>query len=365
MILQTQELQESCKTILYAISSESLNTITDMVQIDSHNGTMEMSISNTDYFVRVAVPVSSDEELHATVLAKVFLSLISKTDKDEIELTVSDSALIVKGNGVYEIPLVTDDNGCIFQIPEIVIDHVENTGYIRGDVLTSIYAHNTKQFDLGVISKPVQRMYYIDTEGCITFTTGACVNKFEFPTTRKLLLNQKLVKLFKLFGKEEVTVTVGQDSVGSIQQNKVKFENDYITITAITNSDVDMIGSVPATAIRNRAWGEYDHNCVVDTKQFTNAISRLLLFNTNNILMVGTFEFSSDCLTVSKGKNHEPIKYAEFDFMDTYKCDIDLVELYGVLSACDSQLVTISFGDGQAIVIKGNHTSNVVPEVVG
>lgn len=49
-------------------------------------------------------------------------------------------------------------------------------------------------------------MYYFDKDGALTFTSGACVNKFTANVQSKLLFNDRLVKLFKLFKDASVHV---------------------------------------------------------------------------------------------------------------------------------------------------------------
>ena len=56
-------------------------------------------------------------------------------------------------------------------------------------------------------------MYYVDNEGAITFTSGACVTKFDLAGDIKLLFNQRLVKLFKLFKNTKVHFTVGNTNI--------------------------------------------------------------------------------------------------------------------------------------------------------
>ena len=89
-------------------------------------------------------------------------------------------------------------------------------------------------------------MFYIDHEGCLTFTTGACVNSFELEKPFALLLNSRLVNLFKLFKNTVVKFSLGYDAISeTIIQTKVSFETDSIILTAVTGSDDKLLGQVP------------------------------------------------------------------------------------------------------------------------
>ena len=74
----------------------------------------------------------------------------------------------------------------------------------------------------------------MDEKGAITFTNGACVNSFTLEQPVKLLFNNRLVKLFKLFKDESVKFTIGYDPISDdIIQTKVRFATSDIIITAI------------------------------------------------------------------------------------------------------------------------------------
>ena len=89
----------------------------------------------------------------------------------------------------------------MLEIPVITIENKTLEMNINSSVLDSIVTYNSRQLAIGSVAKPVQKMFYVDNKGCITFTTGACVNSFELEKPFSLLLNSRLVNLFKLFKK--------------------------------------------------------------------------------------------------------------------------------------------------------------------
>ena len=104
-------------------------------------------------------------------------------------------------------------------------------------------------------------VYYMDENGAVTFTTGACVNSFTLEQPVKVLLNDRLVKLFKLFKGEKVKFTLGYDAISDeIIQTKVKFETSDVTITAILSCDDSMLRQFPVNAVRGRADATYPYS---------------------------------------------------------------------------------------------------------
>ena len=190
MILRIETLQDACKDILTAVDSNELSTITETLELIAKDGNMCMNVTNKEYFVQVNIPVDKDVEMHATVNANLFLKLIAHTTTDTVELNVVDTNLIIKANGTYKIPLIYD-NDTLLKLPEIVINNVTNEFNISSDVLKTILNFNSKELTKGTISKSVQKLYYVDDKGCITFTNGACVNTFslEQPVSYYLIID--------------------------------------------------------------------------------------------------------------------------------------------------------------------------------
>ena len=247
--------------------------------------------------------------------------------------------------------------------------NVTSTFTVDASTLMSILNNNTREVVSTIVTKPVQKLYYIDNEGCLTFTNmSACVNSFTLPTTNKVLLTQKLVKLFKLFRDGDVKVTLGFENVGGVTQTRILLEQDAIKVTSILTSDVAMLNSIPVSAIRGRANKLFDHQVTFDTKNFLETLDRLLLFDTTNSLNkgIGVFEFGATSVNIydSRKANHEEVAYASGTCENTYVANLDLESIKAILLSTDSQVFTMSFGDNQAIVVSFSNIKNVVSQKV-
>lgn len=368
MIIRCEELQKVCSKILVAVDTNNNSIVTETLEMYTENNYFYMSITNREYFVKVRLDIQNDIEFNATVSADVFLKLISKMTTETIEFSTKDNFLIVKGNGVYKLPMIYEGD-TLLKLPEIIINNVTTKFDVDKHILSSIITYNSKELNKKhVVSNPVQNMYFIDEKGCITFTTGACVNKFILPTPIKILLSDKIVKLFKLFSSDSVHVDYGKDSLSNgMFQYKIKFYTDDIELTAIINSDDNMINSVPENAIRKRAFDTYDYSVVINKKMFINAIDRILLFVNNTLGFYGKFNFTKDKLILSNdtGDNSEILTYENsVENLTSYDAVFDLADLKLTISEIKSDYITMSFGDGQAAVIIDSNIYNIIPECV-
>lgn len=371
MILKVEELKDICSIVLTAVDSNELSVLTETLELVVENNILYLTVTNREYYAQFKLNVDAEEYFHATVNANLFLSLVAKTTTDSIELFVDKNDLNIIGNGKYKLPLIYENEN-LLELPKIEINNVTSEFDIDGNILLSILNYNSKQLNIGSISKPVQKMYYVDEQGALTFTSGACVNNFTLEKPIKILLNNRLVKLFKLFRNTKVHFKLGYDNLSNdIIQTKVSFESANVLINAILSCDDSMINSVPAEAIRKRAKYTYDYSVVFNRFELTQSIERLLLFamgyGSKEILKpYSKFIFEKDKVIINdvSNINKEEIKYSNeaSNIVDSYEAFVDLTELKSVLDSCNSDYITLCFGDHQALVVVRDSVYNIIPE---
>ncbi len=369
LIIRIEEIQQACGKILTAVDSNSLSVLTETLQIKTENKKMYISVTNREYLAKVKIDIPEDIEFLATVNANLFLKLVSQITTDTIELSVVDSTLILKGNGVYKLPLIFDGEK-LLELPEIEIDNPTVEFDVDSNALLSLIQYNSKELTKGQPSHPMQKMYYVDEKGAITFIFGACVNSFTLEKPVKMLLNDRLVKLFKLFKGEKVHFTMGMDALtDDIIQTKVRFETPEVTITSILSCDDTMLKTFPVDSIRGRANATYPYSIKVNKDQFLQTINRLLLFSSANsakdiIKPISEFKFEKDHVVVfdTRGENKEEVWYSNSTIEDSYDTYLDLNDLKVTLETCVDPYVTLEFGDTQAVVVTHGNIKNVIPE---
>ncbi len=364
MRIKTKEFKSAAKTILYALDSKDKNLFSETLELKTEGNILHLNVTNRAYYVSVKFNLGYEDNFHATVNAQLFLNLISKLTTDEIELTATDRVIKINANGEYKLPMIYHDNS-LLELPKIEIGNQTGSMNINSDILISINLFNSKELIRGVIAKPVQNYYYIDEFGAITFTSGACVNNFSLEQPIKILLDDKVVKLFKLFKQDEnVEFAIGQDAVSdTITQTKVKFSTPIVEITAIL-PDSGLISSVPVSAIRGMATNTYAHSVVIESDLLVDALNRILLFNDANTY--GFFEFTRDTLTIFdySRENKETLTLMnECPTLDSYTLATDLANFKLILEGIEDEYITINFGNHKAIVVKKNSVTNVIPEI--
>lgn len=371
MVIKSEAFKDICSTILAATDNAEISTLTETLELKAENKILYLNVTNGEYYASVKFPLDSDEKFIAAVNANLFLKLIAAVTSENIELETKDTYVQVKANGTYKIPLIFEGDN-LLKLPEIKINNPTVEMKIGGGILESILNYNSKELLRGTVSRPVQKMFYVDETGCITFTTGACVNSFSLEKPVKVLFNNRLVKLFKLFKNDMVDFTLGYDSITEeLVQTKVQFKTDKITLTAVTGCNDELLNSVPVTAIRGRATATYDNNVVLNKNELLDAVNRLLLFSAGygsvkNLKPYSKFVCNGNEMTIydSNRENKEVIQFKnDTKVNQEYEMTLDLSDLKLILDTISEEYITLSFGNHQAVVLKRPNISNVVPEV--
>lgn len=366
MLLRIEKLQDVCKDILTAVDSNELAIITETLEMKVEDHFLVISVTNREYFTKVKIDIGDTADFHATVNAEVFLRLISRLTTDTVDMKVEENNLIIKANGNYKLPLIYDQEE-LLKLPEITIGNITNEFEVDSEILKSILYYNSKELtNKGAIANPVQKLYYLDQEGCITFTSGACVNSFTLPQPIKILLNNKLVKLFKLF-EGKVKIKIGFDVIGdNLTQLKICLYTDSIEITAALPSDESLINAVPASIIRGMANGEFAYSVNINKNWLGEAIDRLMLFDDKDTIKhYARFVFGTSSVDIYSvnGENKESVDYNNNCNIDgSYETILDFKDLKNTLDTCNEEYINISFGNNQSIVIQRGNIRNIIPE---
>lgn len=370
MIIETKKFKEVCATILAATGNAENSTFSETLELKTEGKVLHLNVTNGEYFASVNFDLDHEEEFHAAVNAALFLKLTAAVTTETIELTTTDTHVLMKADGSYKFAMIYD-NDKILELPKITINNPTVEMKISGAILESILNYNSKELLRGSVGRPVQKMFYVDEKGCITFTTGACVNSFTLEKPVKVLLSNRLVKLFKLFKDDMVDFTLGYDPISEeLVQTKVSFKTDKITLTAITGCNDELLNSVPVSAIRGRATAAYDNNIVLNKTELLNAVNRLLLFSagrgaSKNVRPYSLFECSNNTMTVwdSRKENSETITFKDDTTIDSdYSMTLDLSDLKLVLDTITEDYITVSFGNHQAVALKRPNLTNIIPE---
>ena len=372
MQIKTRDFQEVANKILFAAD---LDENAANLEVVAKGTNLFLNVTNKEYYVSIKFELTEPTEFAATVDASLFLDLVSQITSETFGLTTEENAVVVtSGKSKYKLPMIFD-NDKLMSLPIIKIQNKTVEMPISYDILDSILTVNSKE--ISKVKKlevnELQRMYYIDETGCFTFTTGACVNAFTLEKPVKLLLNERIVKLFKLF-KEDVLFSLGQDPLpnGTVR-TKITLETPTIYLAAVITSDDVLISKVqgPCIATKRFISEAYQHHVVLSAKAVSSAISRLMLFTKNSVDKVNMSYIpakvildNDEMVIRDKFGNIETVGIENGSFVDnTYDMDINLADVKLIVDSCKNEHITMNCGNHKSVVFVRGNISNLVPEV--
>lgn len=374
MIIKTKTFQEAANKILVAVGLDRSATNLELAAKDT---ALYLRVTNREYYVAVKFNLEEAAEFRAVVDANLFLNLISGINTETFELSIKDTYVLVNaGKSTYKLAMIYE-NDQLMKLPVIKLEPEQVTINmpIEQDILLSILNVNGKEIQKAkrLDVNELQRYYYIDETGCFTFTTGACVNSFTLEKPIKLLLTDKVVKLFKLFG-ADAWLSYGHlvNADSSLQPVVVlQTENIYVASRLLNDDTCIQKIKAPCDAMKNLIKEAYDHNLVLSASDLSAAIGRLLMFHKNSSakadlsFVPATVTFSTADLVISdtSGDNKEIITIENGSITPgNYTMGINLIDLKAVLDSCKNEHITMNCGNHKSIIINRGNISNVIAE---
>ena len=374
MILKTKNFQEVANKILMAVSVDKASSNLELAAKDTK---LFLRVTNREHYVAVAFDLENPTEFRAVVDANLFLNLISGISTEEFELEIKDTVVVVKaGRSSYKLAMIYE-NDQLMKLPIIKLDPEQITVSmnISNDILMSILNVNSREVQKAkkVEVNELQRYYYVDETGCFTFTTGACINAFTLEKPIKLLLTDKVVKLFKLFNSDAWLSYGHLVNADNSLQPIVIFQTEDVYVATRLLSDETCIQKVkaPCDAMKALAKEVYDHNLVLSATDLSAAIGRLLMFHKNSSakadlsFVPAAVEFTNTELTISDltGDNKEVITIENGSTTPGgYSMGVNLIDLKAVLDSCKNEHITMNCGNHKSIIICRANISNVIAE---
>ena len=374
MILKTKTFQEAANKILVAVG---LDKAAANLELAAKDTALYLRVTNREYYTAIKFELENPSEFRAVVDANLFLNLISGISTEEFTLEIKENFVVVKaGKSSYKLAMIYE-NDQLMKLPIIKLDPDQITVNmsISHDILMSILNVNSREVQKAkkVDVNELQRYYYIDETGCFTFTTGACINAFTLEKPIKLLLTDKVVKLFKLFS-SDAWLSYGHlvNADNSLQPVAV-FQTEDVYVATRLLSDETCIQRVkaPCDAMKTLAKEVYEHNLVLSATDLSSAIGRLLMFHKNSnakadlSFVPASVEFTNTEFTISDltGDNKEVITIENGSTTPGgYSMGVNLIDLKAVLDSCKNEHITMNCGNHKSIIICRANISNVIAE---
>lgn len=368
MIIKTSELKKNLDSIKIAFGVD--KNASDLEIIVKNNRAF-LNVSNREFFLSTTFEVEDSGEFRATVDTQTFLNLINTLNSEEIDLTVEDKVLKVKSNkSKYNLNLKFDLDE-IKRVQPIRLGSQMIELDIPNSVLDSILTINAAEVKRAIQQKLVgeaKKHYLVSNEGCFTYSTGVCLNQFSLDKEITLVLNDRIVKLFKLF-KDDVHLTYGVDEVLGSNQYKIVLTSQNLYLAALITNNSDFIAKMQSNFEASKRLADEAFKVTFEISQtnLQESINRLISLSKNatkadeKLLPVKLIFNGTELYFTDKSENCEYLESTQNTVGETSEVILNLYDLDSTISSLKDSDITIKFGHDRVILVESGNVRILKP----
>lgn len=325
MKILTKDLKKALSAINYVITEDGLRPITGIIELVAEDETL--TINSTDYngFISVTAPLQEPSDFKTVIKKDKLTSLTNATTKPVIELVQKDNEIIMKGNGRYKLPIISEDGINPVKYPQLsfVVDDLEPIEVSRDDIY-KLEKNNSICVNF-VAEREVLYNYYQTEDKIITgdgaIVTFSNINVFNPNET----ITPKLLKFLSIEPFANVYTTTNHYYVQGKEYKAKLFRYN-------TNFPIEVVE--PVTKV------EFDGKIVLSTTDIKNVVKRLGIFKEGNEVEPVTIRFG----------NNITFKYLDVEETISQECGhnysirMSLKALEDIMKVLTTEEVTFYYG---------------------
>lgn len=353
MKLATQRFKEAINKAIKGASFNNLIPITGMLGIKLSDGKLRLLTTDMTNTLCIIIDKVAGDDMNITVDADKFGKLIAKTTSEDIDLSVKDDVLSVRGNGTYKIPLISDEDGLV-SFPDIRSNISDTEDWSTVKLSSIMQAYNINKSALAkTLENPALTGYYCDDKIITTDANVITFNNFRMFTEEfgPLLISAQQMQLLTLYKEEDIKVTVDQETIIFATESQV-----------IEGSLMEGIEDFPVEEIGAYLDVAFTSSCKVPKELLLSVLDRLSLFIEPYDKNGAYFTFGRKGINIhsKKDASTETINYVESKDFEPFVCCVDIPMLKEQLQAYPEETVKLWYGNENALKLECGKVIQVI-----
>lgn len=348
MTIPTSKFQDMVSRASKGASENKLIAITSMICIELKSNVLTLTTTDTANYLQVIADKVEGDDMYAVVNVDLFSKLIAKMTSESITIKMTDNSLEIKGNGTYNIPLETDEDGPV-QYPTYKFN---KTGEPETIHLTSI--KNILGINKAAVAKSIETPflcgYYMGSRIITTDGDVICFNDMKI-FNEPALISPEMMSLLSLNTEEKISCYRDNDAF--------LFETPNIVIYGVAH---DGIEQYPVEEIQAYLDEEFGSMCKLPKIHMQNVVDRLSLFIDPYDNNGAYFTFTKEGVKVQSKKSSsvELIPYQESQNFAPFMCCVDIPLLREQIDANPGEFLEIWYGHEAAIKMTSGKVTQVI-----
>lgn len=339
--LKTETLRNMLNKAVKVCSFNNMLPLTSLVEIETNE--KGLSVKTTDNITTFIITEAVEGLAPARVVvdANIIAALVNKITTEEIELIISESALTITGNGVYNLEIRVDESGEVVKLPTIDQELINSAD---------------KEFDFKGITDRLKicRPAIPETDD---------QKEFNNYYLKDIVL---ATNVYKISAIKNIDAMVGEELFIPAEFGKILIELDYAKANYIRKDkslvivgenfvlSTTMYGEFdkfPLEDIKGAIGQQYNYTAVIKKKDLSSLLDRLTLFVAAYDGGSVDFIFTPNGLKVTNQKKtcDENIEYVSKNISDLVElpCIINIEYFKAQLDVMPSDEIEFRFGGSE------------------
>lgn len=351
LVLNTSMLKEMVGKSFKGAGMNRLLPITQMMCIRLEDNVLELITTDSTNYFYVRQDKIEGDNFYAVVGAEQFSKLIAKMTCDNVTLTRVDSAVEVKGNGKYMVPLQYDEEGLIISFPDPMKDFEAegDSVEIQGSTVATIL-NAVKPSLATTLESPCYVGYYAGDR--VVGTDHMVISVLDVSLfDEAILISPEVMDLVGLMDSEHIDVDFKDDVTVFSNPRYIVYSHN---MEGIEDFEVDAIVSYTEM--------DFPSMCKLPKNSLLQLLDRLSLFVSDFDNGGIELTFTKDGLQVSSLTSNgvELIPYVESNDFGDFTCKMDLNTFLKQLKTQVSDVIEMWYGDDNAIKLVDGDVIQIV-----
>lgn len=331
----------------------SVDVLAELVEIKLKNGVLSLRTTDTRNTLVLRKSGVQGEDFNAVISIAVFEKIVSKTSKEEVEITVTDSYVELKGNGIYKFERAIEGGSPVeFEPIGLISDPDMKLEFALAEL------KNVIKYNGGFIGSPFVDPtisgYFFGDNAITTNGYNACFFKHKLFESPVMLYESTFNMLGEFEGDTVVFLKKGRD---------IQFYN----ANALLCSKLHQEGaSFPDAELSEFLKGAHPSSVVVSVKDALDALDRVMLFvdaktaNGGSDAIMSFEEGGNIVITDDKGRVNEVIAYKNPVNFKPFSCCISVPDLMSMLNIDISDEVVLNYGNDTSVRVDVEDVTRVL-----
>lgn len=347
--VRTQKFQEMVSKAAKGASENKLLPITSMLAIELKGNVLTLTTTDTSNTLKIIADKIEGEDFYVVVPVDVFSKLIAKTSSEDITLTLKENSLEVKGNGVYNIALPTDEDGLV-RFPEYSF----NKRGITQKTLNLSSVKSILNINKAALAKNIETPclcgYYIGDQVITTDENVICFNNMNLLGI-DVLISPTMMELLALNTEEKISCFY--------RDGRFLFETPNVILYGAEHDDKHLFPVDDITAYLD---ANFDASCKLPKLLLQSIIDRLSLFIEPYDKNGAYFTFTDKGLQIAskQSRSLETIAYSDSKNFKNFRCCVDIPMFKSQLDANPDENIELWYGHEAAIKLTSGNVTQVI-----